>query len=111
MNTLYPLVWIALIVCLFLAWYFWHRANHRDRMMMLEKGLDVEDSSKKKTDSVPLWLKISIVVIGLSCGLLLLTLLAAYNLVRGEAMPLAILGLCGGVSMIIAHRLKGNKRS
>lgn len=123
MEPLYPLVWIAFIICIFLAWYFSHRAKHKERMMMIEKGLipgqpeknetgsDANELlRKRKAFSFP-WLKIGVVVIGLSVGLLLIAVLVALNLLNkgGNALPLSILGICGGASMVIAGNSNKHK--
>lgn len=79
---------------------------------MIEKGMDMEEQSKKKVRSGFPWLKLGILLIGLSIGLLIITILVALDLLDkgGNALPLAILGLCGGVAMVIANNL-GNGKS
>lgn len=100
------LVWLALVVCIFLVWFYSHRAKHKERLMMLEKGMDPNSFfTEKKLFKFP-WLKIGIVIIGLSVGLMIIALLASLKSLDqgGNALPLAILGLCGGISMVIANR-------
>lgn len=111
MQTLYPLVWIAFIVCMFLVWFFWHRANHEERLMMIEKGHDPDELAKKNPGFKFPWLKIGILIIGLSVGLLLISLLVSLKLLDkgGNAFPLAILGVCGGVAMVIGNNIKNGK--
>ncbi len=110
MQTAYIILWLAFITCLFFVWFFSHRANHKERLMMIEKGFDIEERSKKKGIGFP-WLKLGIIIIGLSVGLLIITLLASLKLLDkgGNALPLAILGLCGGTAMVIANNLGGSK--
>jgi hypothetical protein len=111
MQTYYPLVWITFIVCLFLVWFFTHRANHKERMMMMEKGLDLPVNKKKPFGSAFPWKKIGIVIIGLSVGLLLITLFVALEILQkgGDALPVAILAFFGGISLVIANYVKGDK--
>ncbi|MDP9230320.1 MAG: hypothetical protein M3O67_06585 [Bacteroidota bacterium] len=123
MEQLYPLVWIAFIVCVFLVWFFSHKAKHKERMMMIEKGRNVDELSKKeasfsfdellrkeKSFRFP-WLKLGVMVIGLSIGLLIIAVLARLNLLDkgGNALPLSILGICGGISLVIANYLNSGK--
>ncbi len=120
MEQFYPLVWIAFIICLFLAWFFSHKAKHKERMLMIEKGRNVDELSKKETGfDKPLreeisrfpWLKLGVVITGLSVGLLIVGVLAKLDLLHkvGGALPLSILGICGGVSFIIANYLNNGK--
>ena len=111
MEQFYPLVWIAFIICLFLAWFFSHKAKHKERMMKIEKGLDVDKPLREGEISRFPWLKLGVVIIGLSVGLLIIGVLAKLDLLHkaGGALPLSILGICGGVSFIIANYLNNGK--
>lgn len=105
------LVFIPLVVCIFLVWFFSHRAKHRERLMMMEKGIDPLVISNNKRPRY-LWQRIGIIIIGLSIGLAIISLFAGLKVLDkwGNAFPLAILGVCGGISMVIANRL-GNDKS
>ncbi len=112
MEQLYPLVWIAFIVCIFLVWFFSHKARHKERMLMIEKGLNVDELLRKgKSFKFP-WLKLGVVIIGLSMGLLLIALLVGMRLLDkgGNALPLSILGTCGGISLVIANYINRGKK-
>lgn len=105
------LIFLAFFICIFFVWFFLHRARHKERLMMLEKGIDPElVFQQKKSFRFP-WLKLGIVIIGLSVGIMIISLLASLKLLDngGGAFPLGILGLSGGISMVIANRL--DKRS
>ncbi|MES2005412.1 MAG: DUF6249 domain-containing protein [Bacteroidota bacterium] len=110
--TLLSVVFMALIVCILLVWYFSNRAKHKERMVMIEKGITPPSDTTNRSGFA--WQKIGIVVIGLSIGLMLISFLAVMGLLRDNstsALPLAILGICGGVSMIVANRMSSNKRN
>jgi heme/copper-type cytochrome/quinol oxidase subunit 2 len=64
MQTTYIIFLLAFIICLFFVWFFSHRANHKERLMMIEKGMDMEEQVKKKARSGFPWLKLGILVIG-----------------------------------------------
>jgi len=111
MEKLYPLAWTAFIICVFLVWFFSHKAKHKERLLMIEKELTADKQSKKEKNFSFPWLKLGIVVTGLSIGLLLIALLAGLKLLDkgGNALPLAILGVCGGISMVIANYVNSGK--
>ncbi len=79
--------------------------------MMIEKGLAPDENLKKEFSFRFPWMKFGIVLIGLSIGLLIISLLSALELMGkgGNPLGLAILGLCGGISMLIANRYNADK--
>lgn len=108
-SLVFLVITVVFIICMFLTWYFSHKAKHAERLLMLEKGLDPNELIKKKDRSSASLLKIGIVVIGLSIGIGLVEVLAWQNVIRNSnAAPMAIMGLCGGLSLMIANTI--NKR-
>lgn len=112
MTSLYPLVWVILIICLFLTWFFSHRANHKERMMRIESGSVDGGEEEKKEARKSLWIRVTCLVTGLSLGLLLIAILAGMRWLDrfGNAFPLAILGLSGGAGMFAAYFFENHKR-
>lgn len=91
------IMFIAVIFILllfgFLTWYFVHKARHKERILMIEKGLYTEKD--KVILKVP-WLKLGIVLFGLGLGVLLIGLLAKYGLLSGPgSIPIGILIITG----------------
>jgi len=111
MEQFYPLVWITFFICVFLAWFFSHKAKHKERMVKIEKGLDVDKPLREGEISRFPWLKLGVVIIGLSVGLLIIAVFVSLGLLHkgGNALPLSILGICGGVSFVIANYLNSGK--
>jgi hypothetical protein len=109
--TWVSLVWLAIITCIFLVWFFSHRARHKERLMMMEKGIDPQSNPYKGKQFTFPWLKIGIIVIGLSVGLAIISLLISIKALEpgGNELPLAILGICGGISMVLANRMDNDK--
>lgn len=99
-------VWVSFFVCAFLVWYYSHRAKHKEKLLILEKGIDQKSLLQEKKSLKFPWLKIGIVLIGLSVGLMIIAVLVSMKALEsgGNAFPLGILGICGGVSMVIANR-------
>src|SRR5690606_4266036 len=103
-SLIASLVLISFIVCLFMAWFFSHKARHRERMLMIEKGIDdkmTEHPNKGKS----VILKIGIIIIGLSIGLVIISILDSIQVLSGDIIPLAILGFCGGISLLISNNV------
>lgn len=109
METNYVLIWLALIVCGFLAWFFNHRAKHKERLMMIERGLNVNENSQKEKELRLPWMRLGILIIGLSIGLLIIALLDGYGLINKGHLPIGILGACGGISIVIANYISRGK--
>jgi hypothetical protein len=109
-DLFYYFVWISFLTCLFLAWYFSHKARHEERKMLIQKGLNADDLVKTEKGFKFPWFKLGIVIIGLSVGLGIIAILVNLGLTgRSDAIYPAILGLCGGSSLVIAYFI--DKRS
>jgi hypothetical protein len=94
---------IPSIVCLFLTWYFWFKAKHQERLLLIEKGIERQPQSIESKSRSPL-LKIGIVIIGLSAGLLIINMLhSVVGLQMSDAAAMSIMGLCGGMSLVAAN--------
>ncbi len=104
------LIWLPFFAAITLAWIFYVRARNKERMALIEKGADVTSIYKKTggNDRFP-WLKIGIVITGISIGvlfvILFLILFPENEVLRDAIMVLMILSglLFGGIAMIIAH--------
>jgi len=106
------LIWLGLFAAAFFAWYFFLQARTKERSLLIEKGADASNFYGKKPErkgfSFP-WLKFGIMLVGLSLGIILATVLisspALHGMLRGSE-PGVVFGLMmffGGISMIIAH--------
>lgn len=106
--ALFTLALIAL-AGLFLAWFFVRRARFKEKIILIEKGIDIKDlnliGDKKGQFS---WLKIGIVLISISMGLLLGAFLMAipfFDKVAAGNLPLLLIFLFGGIGMVLANFL------
>ena len=109
--TWIALFWLPVIICIFLVWYFSQRARHKEKLMMMEKGIDLNSNPYNSKGFRFPWQKIGITIMGLSVGLIIISILASLKALEGggNALPLAILGICGGASMVLANRLDNDK--
>jgi hypothetical protein len=112
MDTTIVLGSIAVIfgICIFLAWFFTHKARHQERMLMIEKGMNPNEELNKEGGLKSIMVKLGILIIGLSIGLAIIAILVQFNsLGRSNAVPMSILGGCGGIALVIANRLPAKK--
>jgi hypothetical protein len=105
MNYLFfYFVWTSFLICVFLAWFFSHKARHEERKMLIRQGANPDESQKSGSGFRFPWLTVGMLVLGLSIGLGIIALLANFRLLgNSDAIFPAILGICGGSSLIIAH--------
>ena len=111
------LIALSCIAALFLAWFFYQQARNRERIMLIEKGENLGDifqiQHQNKFTFVFPWLKLGVVVTGMSVAFLLIAFFVLWfdnddELVRGFIIT-SILGFCLGGSFIANHFL-GRKK-
>ena len=104
---------LSCIAALLLAWIFYQQARNRERMVLIEKGEDLESIFQIQQDNqfkfVFPWLKLGVVVMGMSFAFLLVGFFILWfdydtELFKGFIIT-AILGFCLGSSFIINHFL------
>ena len=89
-----------LLICIFLSGIFYAKAKHKEKLLLIEKGLTESPTPKHNGNAL---LKTGIIIIGLSVGLIINTLIDNFHV--HDAALIAVIGICGGTSMIIANRL------
>lgn len=114
---------ITFVVAIFLAWFFIYRARTKERLLLIEKGIDLNKIPKVKSLKFP-WLKIGIIFICGSIGVVLggyIDSLQLFSDVHREGRGSTILdspdifSICfmyffGGIGMVLAHYLEKNKK-
>jgi len=106
-TFLIALLSLALIAIagLFLAWFFMRRAKFKEKILLIEKGIDIKDLNlmgDKKTNS-PL-LRIGILITGTALGALLVGM-TNFDL----GIRRAIIVLFTGISVILAYFIDAPK--
>jgi hypothetical protein len=98
---------IFFLTALFLTWFFTHKARVKERLLLIEKGID--PTSLPKSGSFKFifpWLKIGIVITSISVGLLLAAILMEmpfFSKIADGLLPLLLIFLFGGIGMILAY--------
>ena len=107
------LPWLGFFAAITISWIFYLKARNRERLALIEKGVDAPDAFKR--EKFP-WLKIGIVTVSISFGVLLVILAMIIfpeaPVIRDAILFLmVVVGLLfGGIGMIIAHQVeKKNK--
>lgn len=99
-----------------LAWYFYVKARHSERMALIEKGVDLSKFYSVHTRKPFPWLSLGIVISGIVIGILLVIVLwlifPENDLIDSLAPPGFILfGVWfGGLSMILVHYINKRKK-
>jgi hypothetical protein len=117
MNQLKALVILISLfsVIIFLVWYFNQKAKSKDRLLIIEKGIDPKDLDFliEKTPP-PQWLKIGIIVVGIAIGTLVATLYThaavQLRLPFFYGSTVGIILLFAGLSMILANFVGNSKK-
>ncbi|MEO6845019.1 MAG: DUF6249 domain-containing protein [Ginsengibacter sp.] len=108
---LYFILCLSFLLCIFFAWFFYNKSKHEERKLLIQQGVDINDSLPKDKWFKTFWLKIGMVVFGLSIGLIIISILVNLNLTgRSDAIYPAILGVCGSGALIISHYMENNKK-
>ncbi|MDT8402773.1 MAG: DUF6249 domain-containing protein [Bacteroidales bacterium] len=98
------LAWLGFFAAITVSWVFYIKARNKERMALIEKGVDAPDAFKAA--KFP-WLKIGIVIIGICLGAALVVLSFMFQPeLSGEFFPILLIlsGLFfGGIAMVIAH--------
>ena len=111
-KIIFPTVITAVtIICICIAWCFSYWAKHKERLLMIEKGQDPNQNDanlklpqQAKLSYNPL-LKMGVLIVGLSIGLLIIRILGGFHLVTSDIDGLVIMGVSCGISLIIANYL------
>ena len=89
---------------LFLTWFFSHKARTKERLLLIEKGVDISNLSMGPSPF--LWLKIGILLFSTALGLLLGALLRYQTNITafqtGDT-SLCTMILFAGIGMIVGH--------
>ena len=102
-------VFMFFLAGVFFTWFFIHRARTKERMLLIEKGIDLSTLPKSGQFKVNFrfpWLKIGIIISCISLGCLIgVMYMHNYKQEIGEMLPPTFMFLFGGIGMILAHYL------
>jgi len=108
-----PLLFLTILlvtftVCVFLTWYYYHKAKTKERLILLERNIDLSELIKKEQQFNFPWLKVGILLTGIGIAFGLQAILVRLS-VTDEPLYLFVLFVCGGISLIIANYVDRRK--
>lgn len=110
-GIIFTILFLALLTAGFLAWFFIHKSKEKERLIMLEKGMEIpQPESKVKSGFTFPWLKTGILLVSLSIGLFI-GIMLEYHFDQYWGAPPLFMVLFGGFGMIIAHFISNQKES
>lgn len=92
------IVFLTMALFAFFVWFNIHRSKERERLLLLEKGIDFSDLPERSSFSFN-WLKMGCLVTSATTGLILGLILEDFF---SDAAPIGMF-LFGGIGLIIAH--------
>jgi len=100
-------VFMFFMACVFFTWFFIHNARTKERMLLIEKGIDYSNFPNSGNFSIKFrfpWLKIGIIITLISIGCLIGLIIEPFapSNIHG-AIPILFMFLFGGIGMILAH--------
>ncbi|TVQ68188.1 MAG: hypothetical protein EA360_00565 [Balneolaceae bacterium] len=101
----FTIIFLAFLTAGFFAWFFTHKTREKERLLMIEKGMELpqEEAGRRFSFRFP-WLKIGTVVTGLSLGVATAEFLIGFGIFSpGSGAQPVFMFLFGGIGMIIAH--------
>lgn len=108
------LPWLGFITLVFLAWYYYNKARHSERMALIEKGGDLAELYTKKARFSFPWRSVGIVLIGITLGILTgfgIIMLGRQNEIILDVAPFGIIimgVLFGAIAMLLVARMEKN---
>ena len=101
-QIIFTIIFLAFLAAAFLAWYFTHKSREKERMLLIEKGIEVPEQKGGWNFSFRFpWLKIGVLITAIAVGLIIGIIL---NEITGERQfPPVMMLLFGGIGMIVAH--------
>lgn len=87
------------------------QARNKERMALIEKGVDLSEFYTKKNDGWNNVLKFGLLLVGVGLGLFLGFVLADYIALPTAAVVISITLLFGGISLVLYHWINNRKKT
>jgi uncharacterized membrane protein len=101
-QIVFTIIFLAFLTAGFLAWYFSHKSREKERMLLIEKGLDVPEQKNGWDFSFRFpWLKLGILITAIAVGLIIGNTI--YEITDNREIAPIMMLLFGGIGMIVAH--------
>lgn len=113
MDVFIFFILLSLILSIFFAWFFYNKSNHDEKKLMIEQGGDFNERQffPKEKYYKYVWLKLGILILGISVGLLIIGIFSSFNIELSDSFYPGIIGLCGGGAIVFSHYLVKKDKS
>lgn len=103
----------VLIIAIFFVWFFIHQAKEKERLLLIEKGVDVSELPERNNFSLKFsipWLKLGCITIAIAVGIVaaFISFKLFHEAGSEGAIPFAVLLFFGGLGLIAAHFIGKN---
>lgn len=106
------ITWLGFFSAVFLSYYYYLRFRYKERILLIEKNVDVSEIYKKSERHFP-WYMIGYTLLGIGLGFVV-ALLIAYFISQSQSIEEEIVALIfisasilfGAIGMIIGHSLE-----
>jgi len=106
--------WVGFFGTLFLAYYFYLKFRHKERLLLIEKNIDLVELYKKRKKTFP-WVILGSSVLGLSIGtfvsiLIFVVALSMQNEPGVVVLIFASISLSGAIGILIGNYIENKKK-
>ncbi len=106
------LTWLGFFSAVFLSYYYYLRFRYKERILLIEKNVDVSEIYKKSDRHFP-WYMIGFTLLGIGLGFVV-ALCIAYFISKSQSIEEEIVALIfisasilfGAIGMIVGHSLE-----
>ena len=99
---------LAFFVTIILSFYFYIKARNKEKLALIEKGIDISQILPKKEDNKVL--KYGILLVGIAVGIFLGFILAFYSPINDVVSYFMMIFFCGGSSLIVYYLVTKKKK-
>lgn len=115
MDSLFEtLTWLGFFTAIFLSLYFFWQFRNRERMALIEKGVDISEIYKKRQNNFKFpWISISLLIVGIGGGIIMAVFFLSdppfdiRNDIDDEGFVISsFLLLFGGAGLFLGHLIE-----
>lgn len=100
---------LGLFTAIVLGIYYTVKARNKERMALIEKGVDISEIYRKKENRKGFF-KFGMILIGIAIGMVFAVILSQINLMPDVAAYFSMILLFGGISILVANYLIAQKK-
>ena len=100
------------IAAIFGIFYLYYSTRNKERLALIEKGIDASIFMKEKGHTAPVWkvviLNLALLLMGIGLGVFIASLLASYTALDDDAIYPAVIFFMAGVGLFIGFNMTKN---